>query len=207
MRNLIVFVGMVLFFASCGARSGNARQVEISACLEGVVINGVRWATRNVDMAGTFAETPESFGMFFQWNRRKGWNATDREVEDWDNSIPLSDIWEEKNGPCPTGWRLPTRKEIENLLDVGYTWIVRNGVNGVLFGTVSNQIFLPAAGWRHFNHGALYHQGYVGVFGSSSSQVGSNPIDIINLHFTFDFLSNVINVHRTHGFNIRCVAK
>ena len=51
---------------------------------EGVVINGIRWATRNVDAPGTFTENPEDFGMLYQWNRKKGWNTTDRDVEDWE---------------------------------------------------------------------------------------------------------------------------
>ena len=33
---------------------------------EGVVINGVKWATRNVDEFRTFAENPESVGKFYQ---------------------------------------------------------------------------------------------------------------------------------------------
>ena len=31
----------------------------------GVVINGIRWATRNVDMPGTFADSRICPGMFF----------------------------------------------------------------------------------------------------------------------------------------------
>jgi len=38
----------------------------------GVVINGVKWATRNVDKPGTFVANPEDFGMLYQWNRRVG---------------------------------------------------------------------------------------------------------------------------------------
>ena len=42
-----------------------------------VIINGVKWATCNVDAPGTFAAAPESAGMFYQWNRKIGWSATD----------------------------------------------------------------------------------------------------------------------------------
>ncbi|MDR1809513.1 MAG: hypothetical protein LBR34_03800, partial [Prevotella sp.] len=59
----------------------------------GVVINGVRWATRNVDAPGTFAATPESAGMFYQWNRSLGWSSSNPLVNSnggttWDNSAP-----------------------------------------------------------------------------------------------------------------------
>ena len=52
-------------------------EVDLSYQDEGVVINGVKWATRNVDKPGTFAANPENAGMLFQWNRRVGWSAND----------------------------------------------------------------------------------------------------------------------------------
>jgi hypothetical protein len=44
---------------------------------KGVKIGNTIWATRNVDAPGTFAEAPESAGMFYQWNRNIGWSTTD----------------------------------------------------------------------------------------------------------------------------------
>jgi hypothetical protein len=32
---------------------------------QGVIINGIKWATRSVDAPSAFATTPESVGMFF----------------------------------------------------------------------------------------------------------------------------------------------
>jgi len=37
---------------------------------EGIVINGVRWATRNLDIGGHFVAKPEDYGALFQWGRR-----------------------------------------------------------------------------------------------------------------------------------------
>jgi hypothetical protein len=36
----------------------------------GVVINGVKWATRNLAAHGKFAEKPEDYGALFQWGRK-----------------------------------------------------------------------------------------------------------------------------------------
>jgi uncharacterized protein (TIGR02145 family) len=36
---------------------------------EGVVINGVKWATRNLVTHGTFVTNPEDYGSLFQWGR------------------------------------------------------------------------------------------------------------------------------------------
>ena len=36
---------------------------------EGVIINGKKWATRNLAEHGKFVEKPEDYGAFFQWGR------------------------------------------------------------------------------------------------------------------------------------------
>ena len=163
----------------------------------GVVINGVRWATRNVDVSGTFVAFPESIGMFFQWNRRRGWTAKSRFVLGWDNSIPSGDTWTGANNPCPAGWRIPTQAELQRLRDAGSTWTVRNGVNGRLFGTAPNQIFLPAAGWRG-NNRSIDNIGTSGNYWSSEYAHG--------LSFGRNGTSIGI-LFRPIGFSIRCVAE
>jgi len=126
---------------------------------EGIEINGVVWATRNVDMPGTFAVTPEGAGMFYQWGKNVGWSTTDPMVNSngdtvWDYTIVPGSVWE--NDPCPCGWRPPTVEEQAKLLDAGSIVITRNGVEGRLFGTEPNTVFLPyAPGWREMN-GSFY---------------------------------------------------
>ena len=144
-KKIISLLLLALLFTSCALFR---RTPDPTTHDEGVVINGIRWATRNVDMPGTFAATPESPGMFFQWNRKKAWNVTDRYFEDWDDSITEGYIWARENDPCPAGWRVPTRTEIETLQGEETEWINKNGVDGRLFGTAPNQIFLPAVGFR-----------------------------------------------------------
>ena len=131
----------------------------------GVIINGVKWATRNVDKPGTFAATPEDAGMFYQWNRRIGWSATDPMINSnggstWDNSMPTGDTWEKANDPSPSGWRVPTLDEIEKLIDtdkVSNEETTLNGVNGCKFTDINtgNSLFLPAVGYRVKDDGLL----------------------------------------------------
>ena len=114
---------------------------------DGVVINNVKWATRNIDLTGTFATYPEDAGKFYQWNRKKAWAATDN-VTDWDRSSSSGINWEKANDPSPAGWRVPTLAEINTLLDedkVTNEWITVNGVKGSKFidKATGNSIFLP----------------------------------------------------------------
>lgn len=118
-----------------------------------VLINGVKWATRNVDAPGTFAASPESAGKFYQWNRKTAWAVTGI-VTNWDSSHSFGTVWTAANDPSPAGYRVPTFAEIKTLLDankVTATWTTQNSVIGYKLTdkTSGNSIFLPAAGRRN----------------------------------------------------------
>ena len=217
-------------------REEEARRMAIPAITtpiptdkEGVIINGVRWATRNVDAPGTFAPTPESFGMFYQWNRRVAWNATERRVEGWNTTttgtrwyaFPTGTEWYAKNDPCPPGWRVPTRREIERLGDAEKKWVTLNGVYGMLFGTAPNQIFLPAVGWRDEFTGERRTEiggftfrtpGMHGFYWSrTSTSFRENSSDRESTAWHLWFGGNAINpggspAGRAQGNSVRCVA-
>ena len=133
---------------------------------QGVVINGVRWATRNVDIPGKFAVSPEATGKLYQWNRKIAW-ATTGDVTDWNNTVPAGSSWLKSNDPSPSGWRVPTFEELGKLLDrdkVTSEWITQNGVTGRKFtDKISDKfLFLPAVGSR----GPDGRFAYEGMFGS-----------------------------------------
>ena len=151
----------------------------------GVVINGVTWATRNVDMPGTLAENPEDAGMFYQWNREVGWSNTDPLINSNGTSAWITqpsteaESWETENDPCPEGWRVPTIGDFQLLMNTTYvtsTWTVENGVKGMNFTDIanSNSIFLPAAGNRGNSNGALWFSGTAGYYWSSTLVNGTN---------------------------------
>ncbi len=116
----------------------------------GVVINGVTWATCNVDKPGTFAAKPESAGMFYQWNRKVAYAATG-DVANWNTSELTGTEWEAANDPSPAGWRVPTMEEFKSLLDrdnVEQEWDKTK--KGVIFTDKETgaSIFIPAVGYR-----------------------------------------------------------
>ena len=170
----------------------------------GVVINDVRWATRNVNTPGTFVATPQTVGMYFQWDRNQGWAATG-EVTGWDNSFSSATSWGSDNDPCPTGWRVPTREELESV-NRGGRWVTNwnnTGVNGRLLGSEPNQIFLPATGWRRGGEGVL---GSVNGSGHYWSGTPNNDNSAWALGFN-SFNAGVGNFWRAHAAAIRCVAE
>ena len=176
-----------------------------------VKINGIRWATRNVDMPGTFAENPWDAGMFFQWNRRVGWSGTDPLVNSdggtvWNGTIPDGTAWYPENDPCPTGWRVPTVTEFQSLNSAGSIWTSNwngTGVAGRLYGIAPNQIFLPAARARSGSNGAIWAT-LNGNYWSSTTQTQGGALD---LWFGSGHSHPGDSVVRVNGYSVRCVAE
>ena len=176
---------------------------------DGVLINGVVWAKYNVNAPGTFAAKPEDPGMLYQWNRKVAWAAIGK-VTGWNNTISESDTWKKANDPSPAGWRVPTLGEIKTLFDfdkVSNEWIVQNNTSGIKITdkATGNSIFLPAAGFRGSDDGALYYAGELGYYWSNTAY---------ELHETrayyLCFKSTTMywhNNYRRGGFSVRAVAE
>jgi uncharacterized protein (TIGR02145 family) len=204
--------------ATITAQAGNQTAfcvVTVSDALasdQGVVINGVKWATRNVDAPGTFAAKPEDTGMIYQWNRKIGWlhaNPMTNSNGDtgWDYDLPSGDSWEKANDPCPAGWRVPTLDELRKLFDtynVSNEWAIVNGVTGrkLTDKTSGNSLFLPAAG-THYGNG--YMDG-AGVYGNYWSSTQSRDDCAHNLFFGSNFDSFTC-LNRSGGLSVRAVAE
>jgi len=107
----------------------------------GVIINGVKWATRNVDIPGIFADNPHG-GMLYQWNEKTGWEW------EWDT------LWRSTASPCPKGWRVPESEELEALFE--YQDGKWRPHAGRIFGSGDNTIFLPPTNASSGNDNASF---------------------------------------------------
>lgn len=179
-----------------------------------VLINGVRWAACNVASPGTFASSSEASGSLYQWNSKTVWAATGT-VTGWDSSWnggfttpSASDTWAKANDPSPAGYRVPTKAELQTLLDVTKvtsTWTTQNGVNGRKFTDIASgkSIFLPAPGYRPDYNGTLDYATYNGVYWSNT--VGASSIAYALLFFSSD--DTVSSYYRASGLSVRPVAE
>ena len=175
---------------------------------EWVMINGIKWATRNVDRPGTFAAKPEDAGMFYQWNKKVGWSATDPLINSnggttWDNTPADGNTWAKVNDPCPTGWRVPIHEEQVSLANANSEWATLNGITGRMFGSGNNTLFLPAAGYRYNSDGTRYYAGTNGYYWSSTA----NSSNGYNLYFNSSNVNPSSNHSRSDGFSVRCIAE
>ena len=100
-------------------------------------------------------------------------------------------------------WRLPTKNEIQELVDFcSWTWTTQNGVEGYkVTGPNGNSIFLPAAGYR--DGSSLSNAGSYGDYWSSTPD---ENIDIHAYRLSF-FRGNhyMDSYRRRHGQSVRPV--
>ena len=180
---------------------------EISKQEQGIVINGVTWATRNLDKSGSFAATPESSGEFYNWNEKEPYpHWTFRNCCSYE-------MWQKSNNPCPEGWRVPTLKEIKSLLNpkkVSSEWTVQNAVNGRKFTDLKtkNSIFLPAADcsfdvYKNDTYSNFRQRGMVGYYWTNKL---SDNHDGSAYSLTFeDWEIRIEDINSNNGFSVRCV--
>ena len=187
------------------AADGSAVFGTKTVTVEGVLVNGLVWATRNVNSFGTFAITLENPGMFYQWNRSTAYTSVNPLSPTW-NSLAPSAVWNPSNNPCPTGWRLPTINDFEKLTvaaSVSFSW--DESKKGGLFTnrTTLKNIFLPAVGYRINTNGNLQHAGVVGFYWSSTL----NADNVNARYFYMDGDSRRTNDSNPFacGMSVRCV--
>jgi uncharacterized protein (TIGR02145 family) len=173
--------------------------------MEGVVINGVRWAECNVGIPGTFAACPEDFGCFFRWGRKMVARTMDELDEDELDEFPYDDYWRILCDPSPAGWRIPDKSDIDSLLHekVFRAWKGQNGVSGMEFidKCNGNSIFLPAAGRMRYSDGMICDTGNYGNYWSCSAIRQSRRS--WDLGF-FSIGADLFKHDQRFGFSVRC---
>lgn len=183
--------------------------------------SGIKWADCNVG-----ADNPEDPGLYFQWGDNEGFskdsgkycNGTRVAERNWtgdysathgcmlgnSDNIPADPYFDAARKHMGAPWRMPTTQEIQELFNDSYTthqWTTRNGMNGYLVTSKSNDnsIFLPAAGY--FDEG-FDEFGYNGHYWSSSFL---DEESAFSLSFSSGAVSPGDNLLRCVGFSVRAV--
>jgi uncharacterized protein (TIGR02145 family) len=191
--------------------------VSVPAPAGSLAIGTTVWASVSVDQFQTFATRPDMITMYYQWNRATPWPATGTATE-WNPTADESSTW--MINPCPAGWRLPTRAEVDALNNnaIGRTWANAetrgNAVAGIFYGpnhatcrlpdNMNGCIFLSAGGWRGENNGNTSNQGVTGRYWTSNMATTIGDDRGIALNFT-DTTVSATAAERARGNNIRCV--
>jgi hypothetical protein len=182
------------------------------AASEYVIINGVKWATCNVDERGFFASSPENFGKFYQWDSMIPWPTSGEEIGWLSQEVVHIESWPSRYDPCPSGYRVPTFAEFKALSNpdkVIFESIKLNGIIGMKFTDKDrplNSIFLPCAGYRNQIGKLMMPTEDWGQYWSSSTlRVGSDLCPVLIL-LTIP-PSGVYATWASYGSSIRCVTE
>ena len=198
----------LMIAAIAGSMLAGCKKNKDDTGQQDVLINGVIWASRNLDTKDHFAAHPESSGRFFQWNRNTPW-ATTGSVTGWLTSTAAGAEWEAMNDPCPEGYRVPTKADFQKLIDATeYKWTTVKGVKGGLFKdkATGKSIFLPAVGGRQGSDGVVYHTDTQGAYWSSVPfSISSDAAWAFIFDDSWESVEN--NPGKDWGFCIRCVKK
>lgn len=155
----------------------------------------VRWASCNVG-----ATRPEDFGSFFAYGDPTGEKFVEDKKEYPDVSITNTDLDMAKSN-WGDGWRLPTKKELKELMDkCKWQYVEDNGIRGYkIIGSNGNEIFLPFAGQTLDGHIRIDEKyGYY-----RSGDIKSKKSDILILYITGNLLRNDPFIN--NGYSVRAV--
>lgn len=158
-------VGDATITAAAGSVSATCEvSVKKTVTLEPVDLGlSVLWADRNLG-----AETPEGYGDYYAWGETKPRTYYDWDVYNWasgskntltkyntrseygevDNLTRLENADDAAYVATEGKWRIPTKEELSELMNLRTSWTEREGVKGRLFKSKTGDatIFIPAGG-------------------------------------------------------------
>ena len=196
-----------LLFTACESKEVISKTTD-----KGVVINGVKWATRNLESTGTFADKPTYYGRYFQWNKKNNDNFMSFD-EYFASNFPNVTSWLSANDPCPKGWRVPTLEEMKKLLDINKVTNERITLEGNILHyfykftdkTSGNNILMSCAGFLNDNDSILYGSEQVGLYWSSTEY--SVREAAYCLRFLASGTVETFADYKAVGLSVRCVAE
>ena len=128
----------------------------------------------------------------------------------WNSGTEESPVKTEYD-PCPSGWRVPTYAELDELSANYSSWTTdENGQSGYWFSgpnvytETAPQVFLPAAGYRTHVQGWAVCRGDIGFYWSSRP-MDIYPDSISILYFMSLDVGVDVGSDRPSGFSVRCV--
>ena len=197
--------------------------------------SGTLWATKNIG-----AETPHECGDFFAWgevepksNDQYTWDGYELNEGDTTNVSPskynsidyldeLEPVDDAATHSLGLDWEMPSKEQINELLDSNYTeasWALQNDVNGLMVKSKANEnnrIFIPAGGFYNwdgvntFETSSVKQVGHVCSLWSKSCKRPDTKLDAECLLFgdTQEYAQyKSVTAQRCLGKNVRPVLK
>ncbi len=200
--------------------------------LKPVRLGDIYWAPVNVGVEGS-AATVEDKGKLYQWGRNYGstygttgdtYGTGDPVTKEVANGIAKdkfilikkypydwlttqdTTLWEKAQGPCPSGWRIPSQQELTKIATAfndGKVTFTDNKATKIEGDRQGEFLFCPRTGYRVY---------YSGTYGNPTNTYfwSYNYYSEGNIYYTsyIDGINNVCgnSIHNAgHGFSVRCI--
>lgn len=183
----------------------------------------------NLGQKATSSSDYRAYGSLFQWGRRpdahelinwtgpnsgipvNGITSTKSDVPpnplfiavggDW-RVNPNSNLWDNSasiNNPCPVGFKVPTRAQLTNYLNM-------NVINGASQAS-ANKLGLTVPGIRDAGQGTLssVYTGQQGFYWSNSTDAVANPAAYVLQIPTFGTANTTSGSSKSQGNSVRCI--
>ena len=166
----------------------------------------VKWATCNIG-----AESPEKPGYYFAWGETTPKDKYTKNdylyIKSVKSNISKSFKYDAAQFAWGEGWRLPTKKELQELTNkcIWEKEVIKGAVGFRITGPNGNSIFLPAAGIKNIKTESYNYSGC--YWGGDSNYVGiKDGYKAIQLNFTYAGHKSIDWCTRYFGRCIRAVA-
>lgn len=195
----------------------------------GADYTNVNGSNFNLGQKATSSSDYRAYGSLFQWGRRpdahelinwtgpnsgtpvNGTTGTKSDVPpnplfiavggDW-RVNPNSNLWDNStstNNPCPVGFKVPTRAQLTNYLNM-------NVINGAS-GASASKLGLTVPGIRDAGQGTLssVYTGQQGFYWSSTTDAVANPAAYVLQIPTFGTANTTSGSSKSQGNSVRCI--
>ncbi len=208
-------------FADYGITSLDSKETYILTTVNPTIgtINGHEWIDLGLSVkcatCNVGASSPSDYGNYYAWGETKT-KSFYTEGNSITNSRKIGNIagdsqYDAARANWGGTWRLPTKIEIEELMNVcNYMPTVIGGHNGYnVIGPNGNSIFLPAAGIygeeADGNGGTVYGLGELGYYWSATPNEDSTS-NSWGLYFGYEYFDSFWNF-RGDGRSVRAVTE
>jgi uncharacterized protein (TIGR02145 family) len=175
----------------------------------------VIWSGSNILTDNNFEQNSDGITNVFWWGSKTP-NPSGNSEGNNGTGVSSDADWPLENQPCPSGWRLPTKGELERLLELDMRTII-SPVRGIeIYDSKkypdedSSKLFLPTAGWVSGKNGHAYEVN-VGYYWSSTRSGSSAYVLIFTPGNTVGSTPTAQVVLRAHdgknpdAMSVRCV--
>ncbi len=181
----------------------NTRDYRSGVYFDSVTDNSYTWESAYNNLWWGENDNDDNDATIVKWYDTSGHVATNVDNRQW---------------PCPEGYHVPSAWEWQELMMLRCNansgtcnntaireyqranYLSKSGI----WTAFSNDLELPLAGFRSYDDGAIYVQGYGVRYWSSSPCGGSNPESAWALYFSFDSINPSYSYYRAFGHSLRC---